>query len=148
MAETKEDLQQQVKDLTRQLGDTQHALATLKLENQSQRDALTAAAAEKTELQSQLSDERTRSGDVAGELNEAENLIEDLQQRLKTAAVVQAQSDTAIVSDGTHHYKLLAPRFKYNHVQYTAAELTGNEQLVAELVAAGVGFLQKIDTEQ
>lgn len=144
---TKDQLQQQLTDLTRQFTDLQHEHATSLLDLQAQRDALTAATAEKATLQDQLTDERTRSGDLAGELNEAENLIDDLQQRLKTAAAVQAQSsDSTIVSDGTHHYKVLAPKFQFRHKEYTAAELAGDEQLVRELVEAEVGFLVKIDT--
>lgn len=145
MAETKEDLQQRLTELTRQFEDTKHELATTTLDLQAQRDALTAVQAEKSELQTQLADERTRSGELAGELNEAENLIDDLQQRLKTAALVSAQSDVQVVTDGTDHYKVLAPKFKFRHVEYTAAELAGDEQLVRELVAAEVGFLQKVE---
>lgn len=119
---------------------------------QKQVDKLTAdlatANAEKAELQEQLTDERTRSGDLAGELNEAETLVEDLQKRLERAANLQAQSDTVIVSDGTHDYKVLAPKFKYKHVEYTAEDLRTNEALVQTLVDAGVGVLQKIETEK
>jgi DNA repair exonuclease SbcCD ATPase subunit len=146
MAEaTKDQLQEQLTQFKRQLEDTQHELATTKLEAQSKADALTAVNAEKAELQAQLTDERTRSGNLAGELNEAETTIEELQQRLDTAAKVQAQSDTVVVSDGTDHYKVLAPKFKHKHVEYTAKELATNEALVKELVAAEVGFLQKIE---
>ena len=149
MAEaTQDQLQTQLADAQRQLTDTQLELATTKLELQGGRDALTAAATEKAELQGQLSDERTRSGELAGELNEAENLIEELQQRLKTAQSLQAQSDTLLVSDGTAHYKVLAPKFKFRHVEYTGEQLRDDEQLVRELVAAGVGFLQKIEVAE
>ena len=144
---TQEQLPQQLADLTRQLEDTKHELATALRDLQAQRDAVTAVTAEKSELQNQPADERTRSGELAGELNEAENLIDDLQQRLRTAAAVQAQSsDSTIVSDGTDHYKVLAPKFQFRHKEYTAAELAGDEQLVRELVEAQVGFLLKIDT--
>lgn len=146
MAEaTKDQLQEQLSQFKRQLEDTQHELATTKLEAQSKVDALNTVTAERNELQAQLTDERTRSGDLAGELNEAQDLIEELQTRLKTAAKLQAESDTVIVSDGTGHYKVLAPKFKHKHVEYTAKELAGNEELVRELVAAGIGFLVKID---
>jgi DNA repair exonuclease SbcCD ATPase subunit len=146
MAEaTKDQLQQQLTDALRQLTDTQHERDTAQRDLQGLRDALTAAATEKNELQGQLSDERARSGELAGELNEAENLIEELQQRLKTAQSLQAQSDTLIVSDGTSHYKVLAPKFKFRHVEYTGEQLRSDEQLVRELIEAGVGFLQKIE---
>ena len=145
MAEsTKDQLQEQLTQTKRQLTDTQHELATAEQGAQASRDALVAANAEKAEWQAQLTDERTRSGELAGELNEAQELIEDLQKRLDTAAKVQAQSDTIVVSDGTDHYKVLAPKFKHKHVEYTAKDLADNEALVQELVAAGVGFLQKI----
>jgi chromosome segregation ATPase len=146
MAEaTKDQLQEQLTQIKRQLEDTQHELATTKLDVQAKGDALTSLTAERDELQAQLTDERTRSGNLAGELNEAETAIEELQQRLETAAKVQAQSDTVIVSDGVAHYKVLAPKFKHKHVEYTAKELATDEALVKELVAAGVGFLQKIE---
>lgn len=146
MAEaTKDQLQEQLSQIKRQLEDTQHELATAEQEAKANRDALVAANAEKAELQTQLTDERTRSGELAGELNEAETTIEQLQQRLDTAAKVQAQSDTVVVSDGTDHYKVLAPKFKHKHVEYAAKDLATNEELVQELVAAGVGFLQKIE---
>lgn len=148
MAETKEELLERIKELTTSLDTVTHERDTSKLEAQGLRDALTAAATEKNELQSQLSDERARSGERAGELNEAENLIEELQQRLKTAQSLQAQSNTLIVSDGTDHYKVLAPSFKFRHVEYTGEQLRDDEQLVRDLVAAGVGFLQKIDIEE
>lgn len=111
-------------------------------------EALANANQDKDELEEQLTDERSRSGDLAGELNEAENLIEDLQKRLERAATLQAQSDTVIVSDGTHDYKVLAPKFKHKHVEYTAEQLRDNEALVQELVAAEIGFLQKIEIEK
>lgn len=149
MAEaTKDQLQEQLTQIKRQLEDTQHELATTKLEAQAGRDALATVNAEQAALQNQLTDERSRSGELAGELNEAENLIEDLQNRLKTAATLQAQSDSVIVSDGAAHYKVLAPKFKHKHVEYTAEELRDNEALVQELVAAGIGFLQKIETAE
>jgi chromosome segregation ATPase len=146
MAEpTKEQLQLQINQLTTDLTATKQDLATANLELQGQRDAVTAANAEKAELQAQLTDERDRSGDVAGELNEAQNLIEELQTRLAKADAIRALGDSAIVSDGTDHYKVLAPKFKYKHVEYTADDLKDNEALVQELVAAGVGFLQKAE---
>jgi DNA repair exonuclease SbcCD ATPase subunit len=146
MAEaTKDQLQEQLTQIKRQLEDTQHELATTKLDLQGQRDALTAANAEKLELQNLLTDERARSGNLAADLNESETLTEELQARLATAALLQAKSDTVIVSDGTHHYKVLAPKFKHKHVEYTAEDLKTNETLVQELVAAGIGFLQKIE---
>lgn len=149
MAEaTKDQLQEQLTQTKRQLEDTLHELATTKLELQGQRDALTAAAAEKLELQNLLTDERARSGNLAADLNESETLTEELQARLATATLLQAKSDTVIVSDGIHHYKVLAPKFKHKHVEYTAADLKTNEALVQELVAAGIGFLQKIETEE
>lgn len=146
MAEvTKDQLQQQLADALRQLTDTKHELDTIKLEVQAGHDALTASQAEKAELQNQLNEERTRSGEAAGELNEAQNLIDELQQRLQRAETRQALSDTVIVSDGTHDYKVLAPKFKFKHVDYSAEQLRDNEALVLELVEAGVGFLQKVE---
>jgi chromosome segregation ATPase len=146
MAEvTKDQLQEQLTQIKRQLEETQHELGTTKLDVQSKADALTSLTAERNELQAQLTDERTRSGNLAGELNEAETAIEELQQRLETAAMVQAQSDTVVVTDGVSHYKVLAPKFKHKHVEYAAKDLATNEELVKELVGAGVGFLQKIE---
>ena len=146
MAEaTKDQLQAQLTDVQRQLTDTQHELATVKLDVQSKVDALNALTAERNELQQQLTDERGRSGDVAGELNEAQTLIEELQGRLAKSDAIRALGDSAIVTDGTDHYKVLAPKFKYNHKEYTADDLRDDEALVQQLVAAGVGFLQKIE---
>jgi DNA repair exonuclease SbcCD ATPase subunit len=142
---TKDQLQEQLTQTKRQLEDTQHELDTTKRESQAKADALVAAGAEKAELQAQLTEERTRSGNLAGELNVAETTIEELQQRLETAAKVQAQSDTVVVTDGTAHYKVLAPRFSHKRVEYSAKDLLTNEELLTELVAAGVGFLQKIE---
>jgi len=99
------------------------------------------------DLKGQLTDERQRSGNLAADLNESETLTEELQSKLATASLLQAvSSDSVIVSDGTHHYKVLAPKFKHKHVDYTAADLKTNEALVQELVGAGIGFLQKIET--
>ena len=145
MAEqTKDQLQALVNQLTTDLANVKNDLVNVTQDRDSQRDALVLVKQENADLQAQLTDERTRSGNVAGELNEAENLIEELQKRLDTAATLQAQSDTVIVSDGADHYKVLAPKFKHKHVEYTADDLQRDEALVQELVAAGVGFLQKI----
>jgi chromosome segregation ATPase len=113
---------------------------------------LRAANRDIASLQGQLDTARSENGELAGELNdvraelgESQEMVADLQDRLSKAAAIQAQSDTVIVSDGTDHYKVLAPKFKHKHVEYTAEQLRDNEELVAELVAAGVGFLQKIE---
>ncbi len=148
MAETKDDLLEQIKELKTSLDTVTHERDTLKLEGQGLRDALTAATGAKNAAETQLGDERARSGELAGELNEAENLIEELQQRLKTAQSLQAQSDVVLVTDGTDHYKVLAPKFHFRSVEYTGEQLRGDEQLVRELVAAGVGVLVKIEVEQ
>jgi chromosome segregation ATPase len=104
------------------------------------------------DLEGQLDTARSENGELAGELNdvraelgESQEMVSDLQDRLSKAAAIQAQSDTVIVSDGTDHYKVLAPKFKHKHVDYTAEQLRDDEELVAELVGAGIGFLQKIE---
>ncbi|MGI4873383.1 MAG: hypothetical protein ACRYFX_19670 [Janthinobacterium lividum] len=146
MAElNKEQLQEQNAQLKKDLEATSQEKTQLAGRVDSLSEALTNANRDKAELQQQLTDERTRSGEVAGELNESEQLVEELQAQLKRADARQAQSDTVIVSDGTHDYKVLAPKFKYKHVEYTAEQLRTDEALVQELVAAGVGFLHKIE---
>ena len=149
---TEDQLQEQLTQTKRQLEDTQHELATTKLEAQAGRDALVAIKAEKSKLEEQLDAARSENGEIAGELNEvraelteSQEMVGDLQERLSRAAAIQAQSDSVIVSDGTDHYKVLAPKFKHKHVDYTAEQLRENEELVKTLVAAGVGFLQKIE---
>jgi chromosome segregation ATPase len=117
--------------------------------------ALVNANRDKAGLQEQLDAARGENGELAGQLNdlqselsESQELIDDLQDRLSRAATIQAQSDSVIVSDGTDHYKVLAPKFKHRKVEYTAEQLRDDEALVQELVAAGVGFLHKIETEK
>jgi chromosome segregation ATPase len=108
-----------------------------------------------TNLEGQLDAARSENGELAGELNEvraelseSQEMVGDLQERLSKAAAIQAQSDSVIVSDGISHYKVLAPKFKHKHVEYTSEQLRDNEALVQELVEARVGFLQKIETEK
>lgn len=145
MAEaTKEQLQAQVAQLTQDLAAATHDKAQLTKRVDGLSEALHNANQDKAELQQQLTDERQRSGDMAGELNESEKLVEELQGQLKRADARQAQSDTVIVSDGTHDYKVLAPKFQFEHQVYEAADLRGNEALVQKLVAAGVGFLHQL----
>jgi septal ring factor EnvC (AmiA/AmiB activator) len=106
-------------------------------------------------LQEQLTDERQRSGDLAADLNESETLTEELQTKnaelqakVNLAATIQAESDTLVVTDGTDAYKVLVKGFKFDQVSYRAEELKENEVLVKALVAAGVGFLQKIEPKK
>jgi chromosome segregation ATPase len=144
-AQYKKDLEKAQKALAKAQEGHEKEVATLKEEHAKETATLKQKA---TELQDQLTDERTRSGDLAADLNESEKLTEELQSKLATASLLQDQSDTVIVSDGTHHYKVLAPKFKHKHVEYTSADLKTNEALVQELVARGIGFLQKIETEE
>jgi DNA repair exonuclease SbcCD ATPase subunit len=148
MAETKEQLQDQVEQLKKDLAGVNSALeVTTKAKEQTARELVTVKE-QNAELQQQLTDERQRSGDLAADLNESENLTEELQAKLKRAETRQAESDTLIVTDGTDDYKVLLKGFKFKHQTYKAEELKDNEALVQELVAAGVGFLQKIKIEE
>jgi chromosome segregation ATPase len=145
MAETKEQLQDLVEQLKKDLATANSAVDTLTTGKVALQDQLTAANEANAELQQQLTDERQRSGDLAADLNESENLTEELQKQLKRAENRQAESDTLIVSDGHDDYKVLLKSFKFKHQTYKAEELKDNEDLVLELVAAGVGFLQKLE---
>lgn len=108
------------------------------------------ASAKRTivDLEGQLDQERAQSGEVSGELNEAQGLIEELTRQLAQSQTIQAESGVVVVSDGTNHYRVIAPKFRHKHVDYTAEELRGNEELVQELVKADVGFLVKVETEK
>jgi chromosome segregation ATPase len=145
MAETKEQLQDQVEQLKKDLATANSAVDTLTKAKEQTAQELADVKKQNEELQQQLTDERQRSGDLAADLNESENLTEELQNKLKRAENRQAESDTIIVSDGTDDYKVLLKTFKFKHQTYKAEELKDNEALVEELVAAGVGFLQKIE---
>jgi chromosome segregation ATPase len=141
--------------LLEQIAQYKKDLAARDQDVQGLRDAVTAANSAKAELQEQLDASRGENGELAGQLNdvqgelsESQELIGELQDRLAKAATIQAQSDSVIVSDGTDHYKVLAPKFKHRKVEYTAEQLRDDEALVKELVAAGVGFLHKIETEK
>lgn len=146
MAEaTKEQLQDQVAQLKKDLATANSTVETLTAGKEQLAQELTTVKQQNAELQQQLTDERQRSGDLAADLNESENLTEELQTKLKRAENRQAESDTLIVSDGTDDYKVLLKGFKFKHQTYKAEALRDNETLVQELVAAGVGFLQKIE---
>lgn len=146
MAEpTKDQLQDQVEQLKKDLATANSSVSTLTTSKEQIAQELATAKEQNAELQQQLTDERQRSGDLAADLNESENLTEELQKQLKRAETRQAESDTLIVSDGTDDYKVLLKSFKFKQVVYKAEELKDNEDLVLELVAAGVGFLQKIE---
>jgi len=140
-AQYKKDLEKAQKALTKAQEVHEKEVTTLKEEHSKEVVALQEKA---TELQNQLTDERQRSGDLAADLNESENLTEELQTKLKRAETIQAESDTLIVSDGTDDYKVLLKSFKFKGQGYKAEELKDNEVFVQQLVAAGVGFLQKI----
>jgi chromosome segregation ATPase len=144
MAETKEDLQAQVTQLKKDLATANSSVDTLTTSKEQIAQELASVKQQNAELQQQLTDERQRSGDLAADLNESENLTEELQKQLKRAENRQAESDTLIVSDGQDDYKVLLKSFKFKHQTYKAEELKDNEALVQELVAAGVGFLQKL----
>jgi septal ring factor EnvC (AmiA/AmiB activator) len=118
-------------------------------------ESLVNANEEIESLQEQLTDERQRSGDLAADLNESETLTEELQTKnaelqakVNLAVTIQAESDTLVVTDGTDAYKVLVKGFKFDQVSYRAEELKENEVLVNALVAAGVGFLQKIEAKK
>lgn len=146
MAEpTKDQLQDQVEQLKKDLATASSAVDTITKAKEQTAQELATVKQANAELQQQLTDERQRSGDLAADLNESESLTEELQKQLKRAETRQAESDTLIVSDGTDDYKVLLKGFKFKHVDYKAEELKDNEDLVLELVAAGVGFLQKIE---
>ncbi len=145
MAETKDQLQDQVEQLKKDLATANSAVDTITKAKEQTAQELATVKQANAELQQQLTDERQRSGDLAADLNESESLTEELQKQLKRAETRQAESDTLIVSDGTDDYKVLLKGFKFKHVDYKAEELKDNEGLVQELVAASVGFLQKIE---
>jgi chromosome segregation ATPase len=149
MAEqTKDQLQALVTQLTNDLANAKNDLANATQDRQSLRDALTLVKTENSSLKEQLDQERAQNGEVAGELNEAQGMIEELTNRLAQAEQVQAESGTVVVTDGSNHYKVIAPKFKHKNIDYTADQLRGNEELVQELVKADVGFLVKIETEK
>lgn len=148
MAETKEELLVQVAQLKKDLATANSVVDTLTKAKEQAAQEVATLKEQNAELQQQLTDERQRSGDLAADLNESENLTEELQKQLKRAETRQAESDTIIVSDGTDDYKVLLKTFKFKHQTYKAEELKDNEALVEELVAAGVGFLQKIKNEE
>jgi chromosome segregation ATPase len=148
MAETKEQLQDQVEQLKKDLATANSAVDVVTKAKEQTALELATVKEHNAELQQQLTDERQRSGDLAADLNESETLTEELQKQLKRAETRQAESDTIIVSDGTDDYKVLLKTFKFKHQTYKAEELKDNESLVEELVAAGVGFLQKINNKE
>jgi chromosome segregation ATPase len=148
MAETKEQLQDQVEQLKKDLATANSAVDVVTKAKEQTALELATVKEHNAELQQQLTDERQRSGDLAADLNESETLTEELQKQLKRAETRQAESDTIIVSDGTDDYKVLLKTFKFKHQTYKAEELKDNEGLVEELVAAGVGFLQKINNKE
>jgi chromosome segregation ATPase len=148
MAETKEQLQDQVEQLKKDLATANSAVDVVTKAKEQTALELATVKEHNAELQQQLTDERQRSGDLAADLNESETLTEELQKQLKRAETRQAESDTIIVSDGTDDYKVLLKTFKFKYQTYKAEELKDNEDLVEELVAAGVGFLQKIKNEE
>lgn len=147
MADTKDDLQAQVTQLKKDLATANSSVDTLTTSKEQIAQELATVKEQNAELQQQLTDERQRSGDLAADLNESENLTEELQKQLKRAENRQAESETLIVSDGHDDYKVLLKGFKFKHQTYKAEELKENETLVQELVAAGVGFLQKIEVK-
>lgn len=146
MAEpTKDQLQEQIEQLKKDLVSVNSALeVTTKARDQATKELATVKE-QNAELQQQLTDERQRSGELAADLNESEQLTEELQSQLKRAELRQAESDTHIVTDGTHDYKVLLKSFKFKGTTYQAEELADDQELVQQLVAAGVGFLQKIE---
>jgi predicted nucleic acid-binding Zn-ribbon protein len=146
MAEaTKDQLLEQIEQYKKDLTTANSAVDILTKSSVQTAKELATVKEQNAELQQQLTDERQRSGDLAADLNESENLTEELQKQLKRAETRQAESDTIIVSDGHDDYKVLLKSFKFKHQVYKAEELKDNETLVQELVAAGVGFLQKIE---
>ncbi len=146
MAEpTKDQLQEQLEQLKKDLATANSAAQTATAAKEQTAQELAAVKQQNAELQQQLTDERQRSGELAADLNESEQLTEELQSQLKRAELRQAESDTHIVTDGTHDYKVLLKSFKFKGTTYQAEELGDDQKLVQQLVAAGVGFLQKIE---
>lgn len=145
MAETKEQLQDQVEQLKKDLATANSAVDAITKAKEQLTEEVATLKQQNATLQQQLTDERQRSGDLAADLNESEQLTEELQGQLKRAELRQAESDTHIVTDGTHDYKVLLKSFKFKGTSYQAEELQDDAELVQQLVAAGVGFLQKIE---
>jgi len=146
MAEpTKDQLQEQIEQLKKDLATANSSVSTLTTSKEQIAQELATAKEQNAELQQQLTDERQRSGELAADLNESEQLTEELQGQLKRAELRQAESDTLIVTDGTHDYKVLLKSFKFKGTAYQAEALKDDQELVQQLVAAGVGFLQKIE---
>jgi chromosome segregation ATPase len=145
MAETKEQLQELVEQLKKDLATANSLAQTATAAKEQSAQEVGTLKAQVAELQQQLTDERQRSGDLAADLNDSEQLTEELQGQLKRAELRQAESDTHIVTDGTHDYKVLLKSFKFKGTSYQAEQLQDDQELVQQLVAAGVGFLQKIE---
>jgi len=146
MAEpTKDQLQEQIEQFKKDLATANSLVQTATAAKEQSAQEAVNLKAQVAELQQQLTDERQRSGDLAADLNESEQLTEELQGQLKRAELRQAESDTHIVTDGTHDYKVLLKSFKFKGTAYQAEELEADQELVQQLVAAGVGFLQKIE---
>lgn len=126
------DLQPQVDQLSAQVTQLTTQVASLSTD----RDTLAAA---NKQLADQL-DEKTE------ELAQAEYLIEEQTAQLKAAEVAQAEGPL-VVTYNKVPYRVLAPKFQHNGLHVEARSLATNPDLVRELVEAGSGLLQAVETK-
>ncbi|AFD05969.1 hypothetical protein [Solitalea canadensis] len=78
-----------------------------------------------------------------GELDGAADVIADLKN--KNVEVAAAASSLPTVSFDKKKYKVVIPCFEVEGKKYTAADLTTNSKLVAELVKMEAGVLEPVE---
>ena len=78
------------------------------------------------------------------EVLEANNLIQEQNQQLE-AKQLQGAGALPVITYKQQYYQVQAAKFHFNGVDYKADDLTGNSDLVKQLLEAESGLLEKIE---
>lgn len=78
------------------------------------------------------------------ELGEAKGIIGEQTEQLQ-AKELQGSGSLPVITYKQQYYQVQAAKFHFNGVDYKAADLAGNNDLVKQLLDAGSGLLVKVD---
>lgn len=78
------------------------------------------------------------------ELTDAKGIIDEQTEQLQ-AKELQGSGALPVISYKQQYYQVQAAKFHFNGVDYKAADLAGNNDLVKQLLDAGSGLLAKVD---
>ena len=127
--------------LTKQLGAATATSEKLEGENAKLKDAQQVYTAEAEQAKKALLDELA---EVKEELATANEIVEEVTQRLENADAIQAESATHVLTFEKKQYKVLAAKVQHKGVTYDAKDLSKHQDVLKDLIGDGKGLVQLI----